>query len=318
MPNHSPDWHEAFLAKLVKRLSVEPSPALNPQCLSELTLSEVLHDLESEGFRFPVRYTKVRILAWLRETGLLAVIPVDHAQEKSTTRTRFYSFDVAKNPSSHTGPLELLQAYHSDGVICYFTAIASHSLSTQQPVHHHIAIPHIATPTKNYVGSTVPKSTKRLAATSRNPLGTLLFTYDGTPFYKTSREKRFLPGVQSRYIGPTAVIRITNLEQTLLDTLHRPLACGGPAVVFEAWDQGLKRMNEERLADYLVSMDHRPVAQRLGYILDDLDYKPRSRLRSVLDHYLSQLDPADSSVYQQLFPGVKYGNLSHPWLVYGP
>jgi predicted transcriptional regulator of viral defense system len=304
-------WHEAFLARLTKRLSIEPSTALNPQCLSEQTLYGILDDLEADGFR--LRDTKGRITAWLQETGLLKAIPVDHAREKPSARTRFYSFDVATSASSQTSPLELLQAYHSNGAICYFTAIAFHSLSTQPPVHHHIAIP-----TENYVRSTVPKETKHRVATSRNPLGTLLFSYDGTPFYKTSREERLLPGVQLRYIGPTAVIRITNLEQTLLDTLHRPLACGGPRVVFEAWDRGLKRMDEDRLADFLVRMDRRAIAQRLGYILDDLDYKPRSKLRSVLDQYLSQLNPADSSVYQQLFPGVEYSNLRHPWLVYGP
>ena len=311
MPKHPSDWHETFLARLTKRLSIEPSTALNPQCLSEQTLYGILDDLDSDGFR--PRDSKGRITAWLQEIGLLKVIPVDHAQEKPSARTRFYCFDVAKSPSSQTSPLELLQAYHSNGAICYFTAIAFHSLSTQPPVHHHIAIP-----TETYVRSAVPKVTKHRVATSPNPLGTLLFSYDRTPFYKTSREGRLLPGVQLRYIGPKAVIRITNLEQTLLDTLHRPLACGGPRVVFEAWDQGLKRMNEDRLADFLVRMDRRPIAQRLGYILDGLEYKPRSKLRSVLDQYLSQLDPGDSSAYQQLFPGVHYSNLGHPWLVYGP
>jgi predicted transcriptional regulator of viral defense system len=108
------------------------------------------------------------------------------------------------------------------------------------------------------------------------------------------------------------------MEQTLLDTLHRPLSCGGPSVVFEAWDQGLRRMNEDRLADYLVSMDNRPIAQRLGYILHDLDYEPGSKLRSAIQRYLSQLDSADSSMHVQLFPGLEYSNLRHPWLVYGP
>jgi predicted transcriptional regulator of viral defense system len=270
-----------------------------------------LGDLETDGFR--LRYTKRRTTAWLQEIGLLAAIAVDHVQEKPSSRTRFYSFDIAKTPSSHASPLELLQAYSSEGVVCYFTAIAFHSLSTQPPVHHHIAIP-----TEACARSTIPRAAKRLPAASRNPLGTRLFSYDGMPFYKTSREKRLLPGVQSRYIGPAAVIRIANLEQTLLDALHRPLACGGPSVVFEAWERGLERMNEDRLADYLTSMNHRPIAQRLGYMLDDLEYRPGSNLRNVLDRYLSQLDPADSSLYQQLFPGVEYGNLKHPWLVYGP
>lgn len=132
------------------------------------------------------------------------------------------------------------------------------------------------------------------------------------------REARLLPGTQLRYIGPRTIIRITDLEQTLLDTLHRPLTCGGPAVVFEAWDQGIERLQEDRLADYLASMEHRPTAQRLGYMLADLDYKPGDKLAAVLNRYLSQLDATDPSVYQQLFPGVKYSSLRRPWLVYGP
>lgn len=312
-PMHTPSsaWRDALLAGLVKRLSVEPSAALNPHCLSEQSLFGVLGDLEAEGFR--LRDTKTRIVTWLKEVGLLTVIPVDHAQEESSARTRFYSLDIAKTPSSHVSPLELLQAYHANGVVCYFTAIAFHSLSTQAPVHHHIAIP-----TDSYVRAPVPTRTKRHRVVSRNPLGTRLFSYDGMPFYKTSRERRLLPGVQLRYVGATTVIRITNLEQTLLDTLHRPMACGGPPVVFEAWDQGLKRVHEDRIADYLGSMDHGPLVQRLGYMLDDLDYKPHSKLRGVLDQYLSRLNPADPSVYQQLFPGVEYSNPTRPWLVYGP
>ena len=312
MPHPSSGWHGDLLARLVKRLSVEPSPALNSRCLSEQTLYRILDELESEDFRLPV--PKNRIVTWLRETGLLAVVPVVYTEERPSTRTtRFFSFDIATSPSLHVSPLELLQAYQSDGVICYFTAVAFHSLSTQQPVHHHVAIP-----TESNARSIAPKVIRRNPARPRNPLGTHLFNYDGIPFYKTSRETRLLLGVQSRYVGPTTVIRITNLEQTLIDTLHRPLHCGGPAVVFEAWDEGLKRMNEDRLADYLASIDYRPAVQRLGYMLDDLDFKPRAKLRSVLDQYLSQLDPADSTVYQQLFPGIEYHNLRLPWLVYGP
>ncbi len=150
--------------------------------------------------------------------------------------------------------------------------------------------------------------------TPRNPLGTALFGYGGLPYYKTSRETRLLRGSQLRYIAPTAIIRITDLEQTLLDTLQRPLHCGGPAVVFEAWDQGIKKLPEDRLAHYLASMQHRPTAQRLGYMFTSFDYKPGDELTAVLNQYRSQLDAKDPSVYQQLFPGMRYDTLLRPWL----
>ncbi len=314
MANTSPDWREVFLSRLTKRLSVEPSIALNPRCLSELTLRAVFDELATDGR--PLRH-KRQITSWLQQIGLLASIPVDYGREKPVARTRFYSFDVARSPSSHASHLELLQAYAPEGTICYFTAIAFHALSTQPPVHHHIAIP-----TEGYVMSALPEVTKQrhraCRSTPRNPLGRTLFSYGGLPYYKTSRETRLLRGAQLRYLGPTAIIRITDLEQTLLDSLHRPLHCGGPAVVFEAWDQGIRRLHEDRMADYLAGMEHRPTAQRLGYMFADFDYKPGAELTAVLNRYLSQLDAADPDAYQQLFPGMRYTSLRKPWLVYGP
>ena len=266
MPNTSTEWHEAFLARLTKRLSVEPSIAINPRCLSELTLNRVYDELTTDGFN--LRLSKDQITAWLRKIGLLVSIPVDYDHGKSEARTRFYSFDVAKSPSSHASPLELLQAYAPEGTICYFTAISFHALSTQPPIHHHIAIP-----TKPYARSAVQRVAKQrhVLPAPKNPLGTTLFNYGGLPYFKTSRETRLLQGIQLRFIGPTAIIRITDLEQTLLDTLHHPFHCGGPAAVFEAWDQGIKKLQDDRLAEYLASMEHLPIAQRLGYMLSSLD-----------------------------------------------
>src|SRR5207237_3233319 len=43
----------------------------------------------------------------------------------------------------------------------------------------------------------------------------------------TRRSARLVLGVQSRDYGPRTRIRITTLEQTLLDTLSKPFHCGG-------------------------------------------------------------------------------------------
>ena len=88
--------------------------------------------------------------------------------------------------------------------------------------------------------------------------------------------------------------------------------------MMEAWEQGIRRAKEDVLAKYLREMDRLPIAQRLGHILSNLDYKPRSELERTLESYLKRLDPNDPSMYQQLFPGLRYEHLQHPWLVYGP
>lgn len=317
MPHRSPEWQDAFLTAFVKRLAAEPSTALNPACLSQLALrnllGDILSELETRGIG-PC-FEKGQVKTWLLETGLLTAIPVEYGETKRTLRTTFYTLDLARRRFANASPYELLQAYDADGVICYFSAIAFHSLSTQPPMHHHIAILHdYREKTDRKTASTALTSLPRKYC----ELGTRLFKYAEVPYYKTSRERRLVPGIQTRYLGPNSLIRITTLEQTLLDVLHRPLSCGGPAVAFEAWEQGLSNLNENRLTDHLIAMEHLPTMQRLGYMLDTLDFKPQNRLASVLESCVARLEHADPSAYRQLFPGVKYENLRTPWLVYGP
>lgn len=308
--------YDAFIAALTERLSQEPSIALNPHCLSESKVYHLIGEISPRGVG--PESSKSRTLAWLQEIGLLTPIVMDEYPDGSTRGTRFYRLDLARKARSQPSPLELLQAADANGVICYFTAVAFHSLTTQPPAYHHIAT--LINP-KSKTAATPPKTTAAVPAPPRkepDPLGEWLFTYSGLRYYRTSRERRLIPGVQTRFLGPETLVRITTLEQTLLDTLHRPLSCGGPAVVMEAWEQGIGRANQAKLVSHLQAMDHRPTAQRLGYLLERIGYKLSPELSGVIAGYLSQLDPDDPAAPQQLFPGVRYEHLEYPWLIYGP
>jgi hypothetical protein len=151
-----------------------------------------------------------------------------------------------------------------------------------------------------------------------NPLGTALFQYQGSTFYKTSRERRLVPGIVKRIIGGVSILRITSIEQTLLDTLHRPLSCGGPSVVYEAWQKGIARLNEARLTKYLQRADNVSLAQRVGYMLDSMSYEAAKPLRELLDDFLARLDRNAVESRQQLFPGIEHRTLHSKWLIYGP
>src|SRR3989339_1455757 len=170
MPGRSPEWCDAFLTALVNRLSVDLSTAENPRCLSRHTLNRLLNSLESDTFR--LRFSHRAIYEWLLHIGLLAPIPVEYGGTKPTLRTTFFRLDISTRRDENLSPLELLQAYDAEGVICYFSAIAFHSLSSQPPVHHHIGIPSSATreqrpPTPRKSASSTPRES--------NPLGTRLF-----------------------------------------------------------------------------------------------------------------------------------------------
>ena len=67
---------------------------------------------------------------------------------------------------------------------------------------------------------------------------------------------------------------MTTLEQTLLDTLHKPWSCGGSSVVFEAWERGVPLLDEERTAEYLMKIGRFDLTRRGGYMLDNNNYSP--------------------------------------------
>ncbi len=100
------------------------------------------------------------------------------------------------------------------------------------------------------------------------PMGTLLFHQDGIPYYVSKRDHQLVPGIQTVTVSPHFMVRVTTLEQTLLDTLHRPWSCGGPTVVFEAWEQGAPRMDESRMGAYLQRVASSDLYRRVGYMLE--------------------------------------------------
>ncbi len=319
MATSAPDGtRDAFIACLAKHLSAEPTTALNPRCLSEHTLYRLLNEVFKAGFQ-PWE-TKKRTVQWLQEIGILSPIVVEGRAEKLMRRTTFYRLDVLSKTPTKPSPLELLQAFNADGIICYFTSLAFHGLTTQVAPHHHIAIPveaETATPILPEYDTTPEPYFKVNRTRVVDPLGTRIFTYASTPYYKTSRQSRLIPGVQMRFLGETSVVRITTIEQSLLDTLHRPISCGGQAVVMEAWEHGLARINEEKLAKNIQKMDYLPIAQRVGYMLDQFKHVPGAELKRTLADTLSKLDPTNPTMYQQLFPGMQFHVLIEPWLVYG-
>jgi predicted transcriptional regulator of viral defense system len=110
------------------------------------------------------------------------------------------------------------------------------------------------------------------------------------------------------------------LEQTLLDTLYKPFHCGGPGVVFEAWQEAVasRRVDEERLVDYLQAMDYPATARRLGVMLELVGCTPGKELKQFLDTSREAIDRQGPHVRISLLPGINYQNLNAPWLVNMP
>ena len=159
------------------------------------------------------------------------------------------------------------------------------------------------------------------SAASRAPRGwTLLFHCQGVPYYSTRRLVHLVPGIQTRDFGPRSRIRITTLEQTLLDTLYKPFDSGGPEVVFEAWQEAVdsRRVDEERLVEYLRAMNFPATTRRLGAMLELVGLSPSNKLRQLLEVSQEKIERQSPYASISLLPGVAYQNLNASWLVKTP
>jgi len=227
---------------------------------------------------------------------------------------------VGPDAVSSVHPIELLSAAVPGGVACYFTAMSFYSLTTQHPPHHHIARVRAASAPASRARSDARVETRATGGTqpaaSYDPLGTHLFSHDGLPYYVTARDGRWLPGIKSRFLHSTACVRITSIEQTLIDTLHRPQSCGGPPVIFEAWAASL----DEQLADVeeivrlVLAIGDDRIARRVAYMLDAHDGEVCSELRRIVETVRNRPD----SEPVPLFSGYPCERVDQRWHVRAP
>ena len=135
--------------------------------------------------------------------------------------------------------------------------------------------------------------------------------------YQTRRYRGLVPGVQERMSGKRTKLRMTTLEQTLLDSLIYPTQCGGQSVVFEAWERGMDLWNPDRMADYLVQIGKPTFDRRVGAMLEVLGIKLRStKLEKRLENVGREANGPSEAI--ALLNGMDYPRLIDSWNVMIP
>lgn len=310
---------EAFLANLSTKLATARAEWPTLRCWSMPSLQrlfrEIREELTESGLRS--KLSNKSLLQWLSSVNI--------AREVVTEGMSFHVLEFGTPLGKAPDPLELLMAARPKGVICYLSSVAFHSLTTQQVAHHHVAM--LQKPTaKLTTNETRDVTTGADADGTESPssqppqLGQILFRYEGTPYYVTKRSSRLVPGVQLRAYGPRVNLRITTYEQTLIDTLYKPFHCGGPEVVFEAWQEARRasRLDEEWLAAYFQKMKYPATVRRTAVMFKLNGFVPGEALRHVLDETREAFDRESEFASISLLPGVAYKNLDKEWLVHTP
>jgi len=226
-----------------------------------------------------------------------------------------YLADMEATKEEALDPLELLQGYRPDGVLCYFGVLGHHGLTTQVAPFFHVAfLKESPLPLSRAAVSKPAKSTG--AKVKYDPLGRKVFNFEGVSCYLTKRNPAFVPGIQTRIVGSRTILRMTTIEQSLLDTLGHPLHCGGESVVFEAWERGASQWNTDRLAEYLEEIDLPELDRRVGAMLDTLEIKADSQKLNTRLEAVRQCR-ADA-VELPLLRGFSYPNLNRTWNIRVP
>ena len=222
---------QTFLTGLVAGVSARlerPTRLLQSvRCMARPALVNILLTVRDElavpGHK---QLSATTLLGVMRDAGIAHVVPLEE-RANGVRVDRLYAIGFGGDLTD-LDPVELLQADEPDGVVCYFTALALLGLTTQLPAHHHIARRVSAVHTTGEVPVPPPldlstdEGHARETSTTQHSLGSRAFSYQGIPYYTTRREAHRVVGVQTRYINEKSRYQVTTLEQTLVDTLHRP------------------------------------------------------------------------------------------------
>jgi len=312
-----PFFLEKVLAQFTQRFSKPSAELLSVRCISKIQLIKQLvlirDELEFPGHK---RTSGSSILLHLEQSGLVHPVASMNPKTKEI-EDKFYVIGIESGVST-VSPIELLQAQESKGVVCYFTALEFYGMTTQIPSHHHIAVLGASSPNlrnkdtkKELIGSLKP-------GRNYDPLGTKRFIFEDVPYYVTNRDKKLVPGIQERYLDEKSIFRITSYDQTLLDTLHRPISCGGPSVVFEAWHSAFDRLSSNLIYEYLSKINSSELSRRVGYMLQVIDYKVDGKISELFDSIKASIPREDSESIISLLPGFDYSELNEEWFLKVP
>ncbi len=319
-------YKEAFLASLAHFIAAPSADWPTVRCWTKSSLNRMFRDVKDEVGEAKPPQSNLELLGWLEKLGLAWAIQAEGSL--------FYLLELGASARSEIAPQELMMAYEPKGVVCFLSAMVIHSLTSQIPSHHHVAV--LTNPRPAGAGRAVRSEGNggeagapptaagtdggQRVGSKSSPLGKVVFSYLGIHYHLTRRAARLAPGVQIRGNGPRCRVRITTYEQTLLDTLYKPYHCGGPPVVFEAWKEGAAsgRLDEEKLVSYMKRMDYPATARRLAVMLRLMDYAPGRELANYLDRVQQGIDRTAQYSRISLLPGLDYSNLDEEWLVNAP
>lgn len=120
-------------------------------------------------------------------------------------------------------------------------------------------------------------------------------------------------GIQRRHLNDRTIARIVTREQAVLDTLHRPLSCGGASVVWEVWQAALQDLDLAKLAQMAGRLSDSRWRRRAAFMIATLSSGSGAAVESFLRDVRLEVGARSESGAIQLMPGIAGGVIDSDW-----
>ena len=217
-----------------------------------------------------------------------------------------YPLRTIRYHNGHFTAYELALSLRPRSYLCHGTAALLHGLTDSHPEYVYVNQEQSA---KEQFGSLTQAALNR-AFSGRQRQSGFIVTHDTAKIMLLSgKETSELAVNESK--GPDGeLVRLTNLERTLVDIAVRPGYAGGTTNVLRCYNQAIQKISVEDLVEILEELDYLyPYHQAIGFLLQRSGHRPDSlaklrKHRIKYDFFLAH--------------GMKETRLDPLWRIYYP
>lgn len=201
---------------------------------------------------------------------------------------------------------EILMGLNEKAYFSHYTAMFLNDLTEQIPKTIYLnveQIQRVIPASKNLEQTNIDRAFSNKPRVSNN-----YTVYNKNRIYLLSGKQTSNLGVVDIHDSNNSILKVTNLERTLIDIIVRPVYSGGVYEILGAYKKALEKVSVNKLMSYLFKLKHvYPYHQAIGFYLEKAGYKVNlialvEQIEMKNDFYLDyQMKDSDYSSRWKLF-----------------
>jgi predicted transcriptional regulator of viral defense system len=266
---------------------------LAPQAITRRAVATILDEYR-DSWMMPRNFGSERLITLLLENEVIRIAEL--RSDDYGAKTRYLLGDVSI--------FQLANSIYKDSFLSHGTALHLHGLAPLGSIY----VNHEQS-SKN-TDSTLTQATLNKAFRNKQRQSNYIYRYDShTVIFLNGKDTGCAGVVEMRGPG-NELLRVTNLERTLIDAVVRPRYAGTMKVIMGVFQKAAKRVSIQRTAELLEITDYSyPYHQALGFLLSRAGVSERrleplkrrsSRFKFYLDY--AMINPAYDPAWRIYYP----------------